>query len=74
MIAPSQVLLKRKAHLVEVLDKHSGAVLAWCYLGDEENLERIADILSAKGQGAAAMELRDMARADRLRAAEGRLA
>jgi hypothetical protein len=39
-----------------------------CNIGDEENVERIADILSAKGQPAAAMELGEMARQDRRRA------
>jgi hypothetical protein len=41
-------------------------VLAWCYIGDEQNVERIADILSAKRLGAVAMELREIAVRDRL--------
>jgi hypothetical protein len=46
-------------------------MLDWCYLGDDESVKRIADILSAKGQ-AAAMELREMARQYRLAAARPR--
>ena len=66
----SQVLLKREGHLVKVSwTKRKRATLDWCYLGDEESVKRIADILSSKGQGAAAMELREMARQDRRRAA-----
>ena len=66
----SQVLLKREGHLVKVSwTKRNLAMLDWCYLGDEESVKRIADILSAKGQAAAALELREMARLDRLAAA-----
>jgi hypothetical protein len=62
----SQVLLKREGHLVKVSWKRRNrAMLDWCYLGDDESVKRIADILSAKGQ-AAAMELREMARQYRL--------
>jgi hypothetical protein len=67
--AESQVLLKREGHLVKVSwIKRNRATLDWCYLGDEKNVERIADILSTKGQGAAAMELRVMALQYRLAA------
>jgi hypothetical protein len=34
----------------------------WCFIGDDQNVERIADILSSKYLGAAAMKLRKMAR------------
>ena len=69
----SQVLLKREGHLVKVSwTKRNRATLDWCYLGDEESVKRIADILSAKGQAAAALELREMARLDRLAAARKR--
>ena len=69
----SQVLLKREGHLVKVSwTKRNRAMLDWCYLGDEESVKRIADILSAKGQAAAALELREMARLDRLAAARPR--
>ena len=68
----SQVLLKREGHLVKVSwTKRNRAMLDWCYLGDEESVKRIADILSAKGQ-AAAMELREMARQYRLAVARPR--
>ena len=68
-----QVLLKREGRLVKVSwTKRNRATLDWCYLGDEKNVERIADLLSAKGQPHAAMELREMARADRLAAARNR--
>lgn len=63
------VAFMRKDNLVEVVDKRNRAVLARCYIGDEENLERIADILSSKGHGHAAQELRELARQDRRRAA-----
>jgi hypothetical protein len=64
----SQVLLKREGHLVKVSwKKRNRAMLDWCYLGDEESVKRIANILSDKGQ-AAAMELREMARQYRLAA------
>jgi uncharacterized protein with PhoU and TrkA domain len=68
----SQVLLKRQGHLVKVSwKKRNRAMLDWCYLGDEESVKRIADILPAKGQ-AAAMELREMARQYRLVASRPR--
>ena len=69
----SQVLLKRQGHLVKVSWKQRNrAMLDWCYLGDEESVKRIADILSAKGHSAAAMELRKMARLDHLATARPR--
>jgi uncharacterized protein with PhoU and TrkA domain len=68
----SQVLLKREGHLVKVSwKKRNRAMLDWCYLGDDESVKRIADILSAKGP-AAAMELHEMARQYRLAAARPR--
>jgi hypothetical protein len=71
--AESQVLLKREGHLVKVSwKKRNRATLDWCYLGDEKNVERIADLLSSKGQPAAALELREMARMDRAQAARAR--
>jgi hypothetical protein len=62
------VRLQRSGNLVEVIHTQTHEVLAWCFLGDEHNVERIADILSAKRLGAAAQELREMARQDRLAA------
>ena len=69
----SRVLLKREGHLVKVSwTKRNRATLDWCYLGDEESVKRIADILSANGQVAVAMELREMARLYRFAAAQPR--
>ena len=69
----SRVLLKREGHLVKVSwTKRNRAALDWCYLGDEESVKRIADILSANGQVAVAMELREMARLYRFAAAQPR--
>ena len=69
----SQVLLKREGHLVKVSwTKRNRTTLDWCYLGDEKSVKRIADILSAKGQATAALELREMARLYRLAAARPR--
>jgi len=48
-----------------VIHRDSGDCLAWCFIGDEYNVECIADILSSKYLGAAAMELREMAVRDR---------
>jgi hypothetical protein len=62
------VRLQRSGNLVEIIHTQTHAVLAWCFIGDEDNVERIADILSAKRLGAAAQELREMARQDRLAA------
>jgi hypothetical protein len=70
----SQFLLKREGHLVKVSWKRNRAALDWCYLGDEESVKRIADILSAKGQVAVAMELCEMALLYRLAAARPPLA
>ena len=71
--AESQVLLKREGHLVKVSwTKRNRDTLDWCYLGDEKNVERIADTLSAKGHGQVAMELRELARPYRLAAARNR--
>jgi len=62
------VRIERRGNLAEVIHTQTHAVLAWCFLGDEENVECIADILSSKRLGAAAMELREMARQDRFEA------
>lgn len=64
-LARNYVELKRRGLMVDVIDKRSGEVLAWCFLGDEDNLEKIADILSEKKQPQAAQELRELARGDR---------
>jgi hypothetical protein len=49
-------------HVVQVIHNHTREVLAWCFIGDDHNVEKIADLLSSKYLGAAAMELREMAR------------
>jgi hypothetical protein len=48
--------------VVQVIHRDTGDCQAWCFIGDDHNVERIADILSSKYLGAAAMELREMAR------------
>jgi len=50
---------------VPVIHGDTGDCQAWNFIDDEENVERIADILSSKYLGAAAMELREMVRLDR---------
>jgi hypothetical protein len=50
------------AALVEIFHRDTGQLLTYCYLGEDAMVERIADILSSKYLGAAAMELREMAR------------
>lgn len=65
----SPVQIRRKGDLIEIVDRRNRALLAWCFIGDDDNLERIADILSQKGQPHAAMELRELARSDRRNAA-----
>jgi hypothetical protein len=42
-----------KDNLVPVIHNQTKEVLAWCFIGDDENVEKIADILSAKYLGAA---------------------
>ena len=69
----TQQKLKREGHLVRVSwTKRNRETLDWCYLGDEKNVERLADLLSAKGQGQIAMELREWGRQHRLAAARAR--
>jgi hypothetical protein len=49
-----------RKHRVEVELKATGAVLASCYIGDDEAMETIADLLSAKGLAREAMALRKL--------------
>lgn len=58
---PGVDIALRKGNKVEVRHSETGDLLAWCYLGDDENIETIADLLSAKGQPGSAMKLRQMA-------------
>ena len=55
------VRIEREDNLVKVIHRDTGKLLAYCYLGDDAMVERIADILSSKYL-AAAMEFREMAR------------
>ena len=65
MASTSPVLIRRVKNRIEVESKSTGDVLASCYIGDEAGCEKIADILSAKYLGLAAMEFREMVQADR---------
>ena len=47
--------------MIEVEHKDSGDVLARCAIGDDEAVERIADLLSTKRQPEAAMQVRQIA-------------
>ena len=55
----------RKGTLIEIEHAQTGDVLAYCQIGDDNAVERIADILSAKRlprEAAALRKLRDDAR------------
>jgi hypothetical protein len=56
----SPIQIVRDRNKVKIEMEESGELLAWCYIGDDENLERIADILSAKRLPEDAMRLRKM--------------
>ncbi len=61
METKSPVIIRmRKNNFVVVEMRESGDVLAYCQIGDDDNVERIADILSAKRLPADAMRLRKM--------------
>jgi hypothetical protein len=60
MAKDSPVLIRRRGTLVEIESAETGAVLAHCQIGDDGNLERIADILSAKRLPREAMALRKL--------------
>lgn len=64
-MADSPVKIERRSQILEVIHRDSGGVLAWCYIGDEVNTERIADILSEKGLRTEAMTWRQMVADDR---------
>lgn len=63
--ADSPVKIERRGNRISVRSKLTGAELAWCFVGDEVATEAIADLLSAKGAGAAAMEFRQAVMDDR---------
>ncbi len=54
----SPVIISLRGTLVEIEHADSGAMLAHCLIGDDDAIERIADILSAKGLQREAMALR----------------
>lgn len=64
-MSDSPIKIERRGQKLEVVHRDSGGVLAWCYIGDEVNTERIADILSAKGLRREAMEFRQLVADDR---------
>lgn len=45
---------------IEILDARTGALLAWCQTGDDDMVQKIADILSAKRLPREAMRLRQI--------------
>jgi hypothetical protein len=51
----------RNANRLIVEDTRDGNILAWCYVGDDENVEAIADLLSVKRLPNSAMKFRQMA-------------
>jgi hypothetical protein len=57
---PGVEIKQVKDNRVEVRHNKTGDLLAWCYIGDDETLETIADLLSAKGLPQAAEKLRQM--------------
>lgn len=61
----SPVIIRRSKQRIEVESRDTGDILATCNIGDELMCERIADILSSKYLGAAAMEFREMVQQDR---------
>jgi len=54
------VYFKRSGNFLEVFHSQTRQRLAYCYVGDDLMVEKIADILSAKRLGLAAMELREL--------------
>ena len=53
--------VKGKGQRVEIEFRATGDIVAHCWLGDDDNIERIADILSAKRLPEDAARLRQMA-------------
>jgi len=51
-----------KKHLVEVEHAQTGRILASCMIGDDEGMERLADLLSAKKLPREAMAIRNLMR------------
>ena len=59
------VMIERRGHRVEIRHSDTDDLLAHCMIGDDEQVETIADLLSAKGLPDKAMELREMAQGAR---------
>lgn len=56
----SPVVIREKKNWITVETREEGSVLAYCQIGDDNAVERIADILSAKRLPRDAMKLRKM--------------
>lgn len=61
MAKPSPILFQRRGNKVEIEHRETGELLAWCWIGDDLMVEKIADILSMKRLPEDAMKLRQMA-------------
>ncbi len=65
MAKGSPIVIQRRRNLIEIERRDTGEILAYCQIGDDAAVERIADILSAKRlprEAAALRQLRDDAR------------
>jgi hypothetical protein len=67
----SPILIHKTGHLVEIEHAETGKILAKCMIGDDDNMERIADILSQKKLPREAMALRRMVQEARRPAGRG---
>jgi hypothetical protein len=56
----SPVIINRRGNRVEIEMRETGDVLAWGWIGDDETMETIADLLSAKRLPQDAERLRSM--------------
>lgn len=64
-MARDSVIMRLRRNVLEVEHSRTGEMLATCEIGDDETVERIADILSSKGlreEAGALRRLRDDAR------------
>ncbi len=57
----TKVKIVKHGNKLEVELLSTGDVLAWCFIGDDDRVEFIADMLSSKRQPEAAAKLRQMA-------------
>ncbi len=58
---PSPIRISLRRNQVEITSRDTGDTLAYCMIGDDDMVERIADILSAKRLPEDAARLRQMA-------------